>query len=391
MRHIFASKSLVAAVLIYAAAATSVNIVPHQVTAYVASQGLTDTQVGIVAMCETAALALMTILAVIVPSRQERMIAVFAPILAAAAQLASIVAPDLVTLCVLRTVVGAGCGAAGCVAARSIGTSPAPGQAFGISNGLSALISGIFLSGVPYFPSAHPGIRVFVPLAALAVLLGFAGWFTPARQTTLTAYPANADGMAASSQFGRAIALLIATVLIYIPLGGIWTFSVQQGTSVGLSERAVGVMLAWMIPAGLAGGAFAAWIQRRTGLTAPICIAAALAALTCIVVATARTPLHFGLAFVIYAATYMFAISVLQTAGVKADPSGRLSAVMFGMTLVGCALGSYIVGLLLDNGHSSIIGTGGAALSAAAGVLALWASWNVGTRDPVAVTAGGSP
>lgn len=153
------------------------------------------------------------------------------------------------------------------------------------------------------------------------------------------------------------------TLVIYIPLGGIWTFSVQQGASVGLSERAVGVMLAWMIPAGLAGGAFAAWIHRRTGLTAPLCIASALAAPTCIDVATARTPLHFGLAFIIYAATYMFAISVLQTAGVKAELSGRLSAVMFGMTLVGCAIGSYSVGLLLDSGRSSIIGTGGASIS----------------------------
>ena len=391
MRNILASKALVAAVLIYAAAATSVNIVPHQVTAYVASQRLTDAQVGIVAMCETAALALMTILAVILPSRRERLIAVIAPILAAAAQLASIVTPDLTTLCVLRAVVGAGCGAAGCVAARSIGTSPAPGQAFGISNGLAALISGLFLSGVPYFPSANPGIRVFVPLAALAALLGVAGWFTPARQSGLPVDAEHSEGATPSSDWGRAIALLLATVLIYIPLGGIWTFSVQQGTSVGLSERAVGVMLAWMIPAGLAGGAFAAWIHRRAGLTAPICIASLLAALTCVIVATARTPLHFGLAFVVYAATYMFAISVLQAAGVKADTSGRLSAVMFGMTLVGCAVGSYVVGLLLDSGHSSMIGTGGASISTAAGVLALWVTRTMAMRDPVAVRVGGSP
>src|SRR6185437_5486356 len=182
-------------------------------TAYVAAQRLTDAQVGIVAMCETAALALMTILAVTLPSRPERMIAVFAPILAAIAQLASIVAPDLMTLCLLRTVVGAGCGAAGCVAARSIGTSPAPGQAFGISNGLSALISGLFLSGVPYFPNAHPGIRVFVPLAALAALLSVAGWFTPARRSELPVDLAQSGEMAASSYWGRAITLLIATVL----------------------------------------------------------------------------------------------------------------------------------------------------------------------------------
>jgi predicted MFS family arabinose efflux permease len=385
VRNIVASKHLVAAILIYAAAATSVNIVPHQVTAYVAAQGLSDAQVGIVAMCETAALALMTMLAVVLPPRQERLIAVLAPILAAAAQLASIVAPNLMTLCLLRTVVGAGCGAAGCVAARSIGTSSAPGQAFGISNGLSALISGLFLSGVPYFPSAHPGIRVFVPLAVLAALLGAAGWFTPPRQSGLPTDVGHSDEMTTSSGWGHAIMLLMATVLIYIPLGGIWTFSVQQGTSVGLSERAVGVMLAWMIPAGLAGGGFAAWIHRRAGLTIPLCISTTLAALTCVVVATARTPLHFGLAFVLYAATYMFAISVLQTAGVKADPSGRLSAVMFGMTLIGCALGSYIVGLLLDSGRSSIIGTGGASISVAAGVLALWATRHTAARMPVVV------
>jgi predicted MFS family arabinose efflux permease len=384
LRNIVASKPLVAAVLIYAAAATSVNIIPHQVTAYVAAQRLTDAQVGIVAMCETAALALMTILAATLSSRHERMIAVIAPILAAAAQLASIAAPDLMTLCLLRTIVGAGCGAAGCVAARSIGTSPAPGQAFGISNGLSALISGLFLSGVPYFPSTHPSIRVFVPLAALATLLGVAGWLTPVRQTALPIDAARSGAITVSPAWGRAVTLLLATVLIYIPLGGIWTFSVQQGTSVGLSERAVGVMLAWMIPAGLAGGGFAAWIHRRAGLAIPLCVAAALAALTCIVVATARTPLHFGLAFVLYAATYMFAISVLQAAGVKTDPSGRLSAVMFGMTLVGCALGSYIVGLLLDSGRSSIIGTGGASISAAAGLLALWASRNAAVRNPLA-------
>jgi predicted MFS family arabinose efflux permease len=384
VRNIVASKHLVAAILIYAAAATSVNIVPHQVTAYVAAQRLTDAQVGIVAMCETAALALMTLLAAVLPSRQERLIAVLAPILAGAAQLASIVAADLVTLCLLRTVVGAGCGAAGCVAARRIGTSSAPGQAFGISNGLSALISGLFLSGVPYFPSVHPGIRVFVPLAVLAALLGAAGWFTPTRQSGLPVDAGHSDEMTAASGWGRAIMLLMATVLIYIPVGGIWTFSVQQGTSVGLSERAVGVMLAWMIPAGLAGGGFAAWIHRRVALSTLLCMATALAALTCVVVATARTPLHFGLAFVLYAATYMFAISVLQTAGVKADPSGRLSAVMFGMTLVGCALGSYIVGLLLDSGRSSMIGTGGASISVAAGVFALRASRHMATRGPVA-------
>jgi predicted MFS family arabinose efflux permease len=390
VRDIIASKPLAAAVLIYAASATSVNIVPHQVTAYVGTQHLTDAQVGIVAMCETAALAIMTIVAVVLPSRHERVTAVIAPLLAAVAQLASIVAPDLLTLCLLRTIAGAGCGAAGCVAARTLGTSAAPGQNFGISNGLAALISGLFLSGVPYFPSMSPGIRVFVPLGVLAALLGAAGWFTPERQSGRLTDVARPVGVMGSLASGRAIALLVATMFLFIPLGGVWTFSVQQGTSLGLSERQVGVMLAWMIPAGVAGGGFAAWIHRRTGLVAPLCLACTLASLTCIFVAAARTPLHFGLAFVSYAATYMFAISVLQAAGAKVDTSGRLSAVMFGMTLVGCALGSYIVGLLLDAGRSSVIGTGGTLFSAVAGLLALWAARRAAPRGPVAATLRGS-
>ncbi len=368
-----ASMSFVAAVVIYAASGTSVNILPHQVTAYVAALHLNDAQAGIAAMCETAALALMTLVAVTLPSRHERLIAVVAPLLAAAAQLASVAAPSLVALCALRTVVGAGCGVAGCVAARSLATSAAPAQAFGISNGVAAVISGLFLAGVPYFPSISPGIRVFVPLGVLAVLLGIAGAYTPARHPLEpAAAPAGAAGSSLVSI--RAISLLVATTLLYVPLGGMWTFSVQQGTQLGLSEREVGVMLTWMIPAGLIGGAVAAWIQRRVGLFTALCLAGGAAFLTCMLIATAHTPLLFGVSFAWYAATYMFALSVLQAAGVAADTSGRLSAVMFGMTLVGCALGSYLVGLLLDSGASSMIGGGGMLLSAIAAVLALWAT-----------------
>ena len=371
--RITASLSLVAGVVIYAASGTSVNILPHQVTAYVAALHLNDAQAGIAAMCETAALALMTLVAVILPSRHERLIAVVAPLLAAAAQLGSIVAPNLVALCALRTVVGAGCGAAGCVAARSLGTSAAPAQAFGISNGVAAVISGLFLAGVPYFPSISPGIRVFVPLGVLAVLIGIAGAYTPSRQyVEPVGAPVGAAGSSPAST--RALSLLFATTLLYVPLGGIWTFSVQQGTQLGLSERQVGVMLTWMIPAGLIGGAVAAWIQRRVGRFTALCLSGGAAILTCLLIATAHTPLLFGLSFAWYAATYMFALSVLQAAGVTADASGRLSAVMFGMTLVGCALGSYLVGLLLDSGASSIIGGGGMLLSAIAAVLALWAT-----------------
>jgi hypothetical protein len=155
------------------------------------------------------------------------------------------------------------------------------------------------------------------------------------------------------------LALCAATLLIYIPLGGIWTLSVERGVRLGLSERQVGALLTFAVFGGLVGGATAAWTEQRVGIVRSLVIGAASGVASCIGVGWARGAWSFGFAFCLYSGAYQFAISALQVAGSMADVRGRIPAILLGITLVGYAIGRYVVGYLLEIGRPQLIWTAG--------------------------------
>lgn len=388
MREVFRSRPLLCAVVAYAAAITASNIIPLQVPAFAATQHLNDEQIGQVAMCEALALALTTIFATALPMRIARIAGIAGPLLVIVGQVASLWLPGMASLCIVRTLVGIGCGLAGAIAARIIAASAASTPAFGLSNGLSATMIGSLLAVIPWFPSASPGVRVFVPLAVLGGLLAFA-----THVATRIASVERTDGPAAALVPVRplrswpALALCIATLLLYIPLGGIWTFSVQLGVSLGMSERHVGGLLIFAVFGGFVGGAAVGWIEQRTGVVWLLILGAGSCVAACLAVGAARGAWGFGVAFCLYSGAYQFAVSALQVVGALADTRGRLPAILLGMTLVGYALGSYLIGHLLELGRPQLIWTGGAWACAMAVVPALLALRGIRTQR----SGGGSP
>jgi hypothetical protein len=361
MREVLRSKPLLSAVIAYAAAITASNLIPLQVAAFAAAQHLNDEQIGTVAMCEAMALALTTVFATALSPRIGRIAGIAGPAFVAGGQVASLWLPGMLSLCIVRALVGVGCGLAGAIVSRAIAASPASAPAFGLSNGLSAMMIGSLLAAIPWFPSADPGIRVFVPLALLGVVLAFAA-YVATRDMPAVVH----GGREGSPAAGRgmmllpALGLCVATLLIYVPLGGIWTFSVQLGVSLGLSERHVGGLLIFAVFGGFLGGAAAAWIEQRAGVARLLVIGAATCVASCIAVGAARGAWGFGVAFGLYSGAYQFAVTALQVVGSMADGRGRLPAILLGMTLVGYALGSYLVGYLLEIGRPQLIWTGGA-------------------------------
>ena len=201
---------------------------------------------------------------------------------------------------------------------------------------------GSLLGAIPWFPSADPGIRVFVPLAMLGAVIA------------VTVHLATRGILTVPT-----LALCAATLLIYIPLGGIWTFSVELGVGLGLSERHVGGLLVFAVFGGLVGGATAAWTEQRVGSVRSLVIGAAGCVASSIAVGWARGAWSFGVAFCLYSAAYQFAISALQVVGSMADIRGRVPAILLGMTLVGYAIGSYVVGYLLEIKRPQLIWTAG--------------------------------
>ena len=360
MREVLRSRGLIAAILAYAASITASNIIPLQVIAFSTIQKLNDEQSGIAAMCEASLLAITTVIATALPPRAGRVAGVLGPIAVVGAQLGSIWVPDLPRLCVLRGIVGAGCGLASASVSRAIAASSAAGSAFSLANGVSAVMIGSLLALIPWFPSSSPGVRVFVSLALLA--LGLALTSYKATQD-LPIAPAPAAPIA--SRIGThplvpAGGLIIATLLIYVPLGGIWTFSEQLGIGVGLTDRDVGGLLIFAVFAGLIGGALAAGLEKLVGGECLVVIAGVSALASCLCVAMIRGATSFGAAFAFYSASYQFAISAFQVVASSVDRTGRLPAILLGTTLIGYALGSYIVGYLFHVGRPQLIWTGGA-------------------------------
>lgn len=385
MRAVLQSKPLLAAVFAYSAAIASSYLVPHQVTAFVQIQHLTDGEVGIVAMTEVASLALTMIFAAMLPGGVARVAGVVAPCLAAVAQLACIGTSGIASLCVLRAIVGAGCGLASCSVVRTIAQSGLSGPAYGAANAMSAISTGALLCGVPLIPSPNAGIRVFVPLAALAAALSVATYAATRGQIHVSAAPSTGNASGTRSARATAIALLLVTELVFIPLGGIWTFSVQQGTNLGLSEGEAGMVLGWATFGGLAGGAIAGWLHDRIGLAAALALGCGLSVASCIAVGTVASEVAFALAFLFYVITYTFVLSYILTAGASADARGRLSAMLLGAQLIGYAIGSYLVGSLLEHGNPALVWIGGGLTCALALVPAVWAAQRIeSVRIPAA-------
>ncbi|TXS91861.1 MFS transporter [Parahaliea maris] len=380
MHEAFRSRVILSAVLAYAAAITACNVIPAQVPAFASVQQLNPEQIGTVAMSEVLALALTTIFAAALPTRLGVMAGIFGALCVALGQLSSIWVPGLLPLAVTRGLVGLGCGLAAAAVSHTIARSANPAPAFGLANGLSAVMIGAFLIFIPWVPSDHPGVRVFVPLAVLGLGLA-AATFLATRTSVHENDEAESDhAPAVPSDHATGVTpllLCLGTLVMFIPLGGIWTFSVQLGLDNGLSERLIGGLLVFAVFGGFVGGTAAAWVETRVGLVRTMLLGAASCIAACIAVGTVGGAISFAIAFCLYSAAYQFTISAFQITAAFADTQGRLPAVLLGITLVGYAMGSYVVGYLINNNLSQLIWIGGGVVCAAAALPALLAASRV--------------
>jgi predicted MFS family arabinose efflux permease len=368
MHESLGSRTVLCAVLAYAASITACNIIPLQVPAFAEVQGLNPEQIGSVAMSEVLGLALTTIFASALPIRLGVIVGLFGAFLVVVAQLVTASAPEFDGLLVIRGLVGVGCGLAAAAVSHTMARSADPAPAFGLANGLSAVMIGALLMGIPWLPSADPGTRVFVPLSALGAVLLVMTYLATRHdqrevQSDLPTYQkvTHGDDSAVAS-------LGISTLLIFIPLGGIWAFSVQIGLDNGLSEKLVGGLLVFAVVGGFVGGNAAAWVDHHVGTLRMVVAAVACSCAACLIVGLVQGAITYAIVFCFYSAVYQYGISTFQIAATSADPTGKLPGILLGLTLVGYALGSYAVGLLINLGFYQTIWVGGGAFCVVAGI-----------------------
>lgn len=342
-------------VIAYAAAYIPLYLFPHQVTAYLDIQRSTTLDAGLLAMIEDTALAAANILMVLVPAPLRMSLTIGASIVAAFAELSTIHAMPFDLLMAVRALAGAGFGVAGFTAAQFIAVSPSPARAFGMANGILALTSGLLLALVPYLPG-DTAQRVFAPLAIIALclapILSRAAKFQRGRLQSAGTAPASSS----SRWFTLPVAgMFMIASLLFIPLGGLYVFAGYQGSHLHMTDSAIGIALGWTTVTGLAGGSGASWLCAKLGLFYPIVLTCLLAAGTCFAIGSVSTPTLFILAFALFGITYMFAMTAISTICAAADLTGRAAAVLVGWQVLAVALGSALVGYLIEGHHAAMI------------------------------------
>ena len=298
-----------------------------------------------------------------------------------------------------RAIAGAGFGIAGFTAAQFIAVSVEPSRLFGISNGALAVASGTLLGLVPHLPG-NSAARVFVPLAAVALCLApaLARAARPGSASIAPLplpfplplpLPLPAQGAATLSPTASVAAMYLVASLLFVPLGGLYVFAGYQGAHLDMSDSAIGASLGWTTVTGLVGGTAAAWMLARWGLVCPLVLACFLAAATCVAIGTATSPVLFILAFALFGITYMFAMTSITSCCAAADLSGRAAAVLVGWQVFAVAVGSVLVGCLLDGHRAALAWQFGALACAAATIPAVIGARTIGQCKSFSVDEAG--
>jgi MFS family permease len=343
-------------------------LAPHQVTAYFEVGHLSGTDAGWLSTAEMGGFAASNVLAPLLPLRWVMLVAMTTMLAAASAEFATTWFAPFGWLLVLRALVGVGCGLGTFVAAQAIATSAKAARMFGMANAGLAGAAAALLALVPHLPG-DASSRVFVPMTLVCLLLSLSVWLGRSRT------PEAALSAMLSGHWVRlpVVTLFLATCLIFLPLGGLWTFSSVQGSRLGLSDTAIGAILGWTTLGGLVGGSLAGWAPWGGGLKGPLTSACLLGSLTCVVIGIASTPASFAAGYALFSLTYQFAVAYLMALGANVDPSGRASAILVGVMLLAVSAGNVLVGVLIDAQMPNVFWTAGAVTCVAA-IVPMWYS-----------------
>ncbi|MEV6119849.1 MFS transporter [Streptomyces sp. NPDC052077] len=276
---------------------------------------------------------------------------------------------------------GFGSGTATTVAATRIAAERDPHRASTLG-----LLSVSALAGAVYLTVPHLGRSHGLPLAAIA-LTALAVWPLTGRLPAGAAAGPDAPGTdpaaTAPLPHRRSGAVLAVTVLFWaLAQNSLWGVSGRIGLSqAGLSEAALGAVLAAALGAGLIGVLAAGAIGPRLGRAVPIGGGTVLIAGCIALSAAATTPAVFATGEIAWNTLYPVVLSYLIGLAASLDPRGRWAALVGSASALGTAAGP-----LTGSALSAQAGYAGMGLVLAAGLLLVSAPMTA-----VALHTGGRP
>jgi predicted MFS family arabinose efflux permease len=278
---------------------------------------------------------------------------------AAAAFFAAAQGAGSANLIVLHVIAGAGVGCGLSMTHGAIGRSSNPHRLFAVAGTALGVFSVAFYGSVPALIAARGGQVLFTFIGAVMSIAALASVMFPGKPDAAGPVPA-ATASASSAPITRAAWYALAgLVCLTLNQATVFSFTERIGVARGFGQDRVNLVLAIVGIVSLFPAALAGLLQRRLApLT--VAIAAPIAqSVLAIVITTSTVYPPFAAAASVFASVMIFAHTFLFGLIARLDPTGRATASMPAVLMIGSALGPALAGTV-----SQRLGFGGLGASA---------------------------
>ncbi|WP_457030137.1 MFS transporter [Kitasatospora sp. P5_F3] len=280
--------------------------------------------------------------------------------------------PQLLVGCLLT---GIGAGTATAVAAVGVAASADPHRSSALGLLVTSCVAAALFLLLPRLGAGHP-----LPFAALAGWAAVA-WLTAGR---LMLVRESASGRIRTALPRKPAGLVLAggMMLWSMAQNALWGVSGQIGLSrVGLSEQAMGLVLALALGGGLLGVTVAGAVGARLGRALPIGLGTAVIALCVLLTGSAESVGPFALGEVLWNTCYPLVLTYLIGMAAALDQGGRWAVLAGSASSLGVACGPVVgTALAAAAGYPAMGATLGGLLAAVAVPLVLVARQRQATR-----------
>lgn len=349
---------LVAATGTYGAIVAS--LLPSLVSTWMLRLGLSERMAGEVATVNVLAATVGLCLSLFLVSRWSlpRM-ARTGIALAIAGDLLSILASDMVQLCVVRALAGLGAGLLVGAATNWFGRHEYAARGFGMYIMLQFVMAALLLAVIPEIDPLLGNAGVYVALLALGglsallyPLLNLNGGGEPLPQG-----PAETDPAAAAPGSSGVVKIfsVLAFGMFNISAIGLWSYMLRYGEIVGLSNGMASQTLALSSLCGIPGTILVIILGARYGRFWPLTIGLlAYTVPVAIFAAATVSPAIFIAGMVLQSVAWAVVVPYFQAVQAALDGTGRLAVWGMIVASVGAGLGPVLFGMTIDGESYSV-------------------------------------
>ncbi len=260
--------------------------------------------------------------------------------------MASAMVQDYQALLLLMAVSGVGAGILYGLAMCVLSKTKEMDRNFGIKLLAEVALAALLLLILPVYVSERWGFQgLMLSVAGVAFLVGLAAFWLPVHgRVAIETDEADLN----KPQKNWPIWLALVALMIYFAgLSGIWAFVERIGTSSGLQADTIGMCLSFSMLGGALGALCAALWGNKYGRTLPLIVSTLLLLGVIVVYSLPLNVMLFALASFIFAYGWNYGLPYQMGIVVSLDKNGKLAVMMSSFISLGAIMGPAVGGMLI--------------------------------------------